>query len=258
MDGCQRESPISSGFAGEGLRERHQISPPMKRVLVWDLPVRLFHWLLAGSFFIAFVIALSVDDDGALFAVHMLLGGVAAFMVLLRIMWGFAGTRWVRFRSFSAGPKALWIYIRDVIAGRDVRFTGHNPGSSIVALTMFVLILGLAFTGVMMGNSGGGVYEDLHEVMAWTMVVAVAVHILGITMHTIRHRENIAKSMVDGRKEADPSGAIPSVRRVVALIFLVLTGLWAGGLIRGYDADRSEITLPLIDLTLHVGEAADH
>lgn len=58
----------------------------MKRILVWDLPVRLFHWALAGSFVVAFAAANLADDESTTFAVHMLLGGVVAFMVLLRFV----------------------------------------------------------------------------------------------------------------------------------------------------------------------------
>lgn len=224
----------------------------MKRVLIWDLPTRLFHWLLAGSFLGAFAIANVVDDESALFSVHMLLGGVMVFMVLLRIIWGVVGSRWSRFSSFAKRPGELLAYLKGVVTGTDRRYTGHNPGSSIAALTMFALIGGLAATGVLM--SRGEVFEELHEVFAWSMVAVVGVHVAGIVWHTIRHRENIALSMVDGRKQADPSGAIRSTRPVAGLLFLVLTGFWTAGLVNGYDASRQQITIPLTGTTLTVGE----
>lgn len=230
----------------------------MKHILVWDIPIRLFHWILAGSFVVAFAIPNLFDDESAVFAVHMLLGGVMAFMVLLRIVWGFVGTRWARFTSFVANPKELVAYLGEAFAGRGKRYTGHNPGSSLAALLMFVFILGLAGTGIMMGNGGGEVFKELHEILAWSMVAVIGAHIVGIVAHTIRHRENIAMSMVDGRKEAAPSSAIPSASPVVGLVFLVLTGLWATSLISGYDAATGEVTLPLIGQTLQVGEGEGH
>lgn len=230
----------------------------MKRILVWDLPVRLFHWLLAASFVGAFAAANLADDESTVFALHMLLGGVMAFMVVLRIVWGFIGSRWVRFSTFVTNPKELVDYVSGALTGSGRRYTGHNPGSSLAALLMFALILGLAGTGVWMGNGGGRAFEEIHELLAWAMVVVVGAHLVGIAWHTLRHREYIAVSMIDGRKEAEPAGAIPSARPVAALLFVLLVGLWAAGLVRGYDAARGRVTLPLIGQTLQVGEGAEH
>ena len=229
----------------------------MRRILVWDLPVRLFHWALAGSFVAAFAVANLVDDESAAFAVHMLLGGVMAFMVLLRLVWGFVGTRWARFGSFVVSPKALFAYVGGALSGGGRRYTGHNPGSSIAALLMFGFILGLAVTGILMGN-GSDAAKEVHEFLAWAMVAVIGAHVVGIAWHTLRHRENIALSMVDGRKQAEPSRAIASARPWAALAFVVLTALWTAGLVGGYDGASGRVTLPLIGQTLHVGEGEEH
>ena len=65
----------------------------MSRILVWDLPTRLFHWLLAAGFAAAFAIAILASDEHPLFPIHALPGLVLAFMVVLRVLWGFVGTR---------------------------------------------------------------------------------------------------------------------------------------------------------------------
>ncbi len=218
----------------------------MKRILVWDLPVRLFHWLLTVGFVGAFLIAQTVSDESALFPVHMLLGGIIAFMVLLRVVWGFAGTRWARFRSFVVRPGEVFKYFTSAFAGVTRRYAGHNPGSSLATIVMFVFLLGLAVTGIMMGNGAPHLAEEVHEMLAWGMAIVVGVHLLGILWHTIRHRENIAMSMVHGQKSGDPADAIPSARPVVATVFLVLTLLFAVGLMRGYDRDSGRVNLPLI------------
>jgi len=225
-----------------------------RRILVWDLPVRLFHWLLAGSFLGAFAIANAVDDESSLFALHMLLGGVAAFMVLLRVIWGFVGSRYARFGSFAFGPRALVEYVKSTFRGKGERHVGHNPGSAWAVFAMLALVLGLAFTGAFMSR-GGETFKELHEVLAWAMIVIVGAHVAGIVWHTIRHKENIAASMVHGQKQGQPSAAIASSHAVVALAFLSLTGLWAGGLYSGYDSARRAVTLPLIGKTLQLGEA---
>lgn len=232
----------------------------MKRILVWDLPVRVFHWLLAGSFVGAFLIANVVDDESSLFAVHMWLGGIMVAMVLMRLIWGLLGTRYARFRSFAqAGPRALWGYVRGTLKGEGEgeRHVGHNPGSSLAAYLIFALVLGLGITGAFM-SSGGEAFEEVHEVLAWLLLGTVVVHVAGIVWHTVRHRENIARSMVDGRKVGDSEAAIPSARPVVALVFLAVTGLWAGGLYAGYDGATNTVRLPLIGQSLQLGEDEEH
>ncbi len=229
----------------------------MKRILVWDLPVRVFHWLLAASFLGAFAIANLVDDESTLFVVHMWLGGIVAFMVLLRLVWGLVGSRHARFGGFALSPKALVEYVKGTISGKGERHAGHNPASSFAAIAMFVLALGLALTGALM-SSGGEAFEEIHEVLAWTMMAIVALHVAGIVLHTMRHRENIALSMISGRKLGEPAAAIESPRALVAVAFLGLTGLWAGALYDGYDAAGRQVTLPLVGQTLKLGEAEEH
>ena len=235
-------------------RAKRQIAvvTPARRILVWDLPVRLFHWLLASSFLGAFVIANFVDDESSLFALHMLLGGVMAFMIVLRVVWGFVGSRYARFRSFAFGPRALLEYVKGALSGKGERHMGHNPGSAFAVFAMLLLSLGLAVTGVFMSRSEA--FEEIHEVLAWAMIVVVGVHVAGIVWHTLRHKENIALSMIDGHKEGEPAAGIGSSHAVVALAFLGLTGLWAGGLYSGYDGTRSEVTLPLVGATMRLGE----
>src|SRR5690606_3743200 len=102
----------------------------MRRILVWDFPVRFFHWILAISFVIAFAIANFTSDHSPVFAIHMLLGGMMAFMVLLRLVWGFIGTKWARFSTFEVNPKELGAYIKGAFTSGEKSYTGHNPGSS--------------------------------------------------------------------------------------------------------------------------------
>jgi cytochrome b len=87
----------------------------MTRLLVWDLPVRLFHLLLGLTFIGAFTIANVVDDESVLFSAHMLLGLLMAFMVVLRLIWGFVGTKHARFADFLHGPRAVVTYLRNAL-----------------------------------------------------------------------------------------------------------------------------------------------
>lgn len=227
------------------------------RVLVWDLPTRLFHWLFAGSFVAAFTIGQVVDDDAAAFKLHMLLGGVMAFMVALRALWGFVGSRHARFSAFAFGPRAVYDYLSRALRGQETPHPGHNPGSSVAIFLMLALALGLAGTGAFMSR-GGEVLEEAHEVLAYLMVTVVAAHVAGVAWHTYRHRENITRGMIDGHKVADPEQGITSAHPVVAAVFLALVGLWTIGLVRGYDPATGRVTLPLVGASIVLGEEEEH
>ena len=79
----------------------------MRRTLVWDIPTRLFHWLFAGGFIAAAVIALGQGDDSPLFPYHGMIGLALGLLLVLRVVWGFVGSRHARFGSFAFGPRAV-------------------------------------------------------------------------------------------------------------------------------------------------------
>lgn len=224
-------------------------------VRIWDLLVRSFHWLLAAGFVAAFAIATLSDDEGAAFPLHAIIGLVIVFMVTMRVVWGFAGSRWARFSSFELRPSALVRYGRGTFGlGPVTRHAGHNPASSWFALTAFALLLGLGITGWMSARSNEAAGE-LHQVLAWAMAILAAVHIAGVLWHTVRHRENIAAAMVTGYRRADRAAAIPSSRPLTAIAFLLLTAVFAAMLIAGYTPASGQLTLPVLKTSLQLREA---
>lgn len=228
----------------------------MKRILIWDLPTRLFHALLAASFFGAFAIANVVDDESNTFKLHMLLGGVMAFVVVLRVIWGFVGSRWARFRSFAFGPGEVIEYFRGLVTGTDRRYPGHNPAASWAIYVMLALSLGLAITGANMG-AGSEAAEELHEVMAFALAAVVAAHVLGALLHAARHRDNILASMVHGYKEGEPEYAIRRAHPLVGLLFVGLTAAWTFRVVMSYDAATNLVTLPVLGTTITLGDAGE-
>lgn len=226
----------------------------MNRGLVWDLPVRLFHWLLVAGFGAAAAIALLGDDDGPLFPYHAIIGLLLTLMVLLRIVWGFIGSRHARFASFAYGPGAVGRYVKSSLGGGGgERYIGHNPGSAYAIFAMLALLLAQGATGVLTAVG----YEDLkevHEVLAYAMLGVVGVHVLGVLLHSVRHRENITRSMIDGTKPVEPGDAIPSSRPIAAVVFLILIGASAYGLLANYDATSRSARLPWLSAPLQLGE----
>ncbi|MBL8744230.1 MAG: cytochrome b/b6 domain-containing protein [Myxococcales bacterium] len=229
----------------------------MKRsILVWDLPTRLFHWLLAASVLGAFAIGKLVDDDQPTFAVHMLLGATAAFLVVLRIVWGLVGSRHARFASFAFGPRAILSYFRGLFTKDANHYVGHNPGSSVAIFAMLALTVGTAATGVLMSSSGEAV-EELHELFANALIFVAVAHVAGVLLHTLRHRENLTSSMIVGKKLGKETDAIPSSHPLAALLLVALTTSWVVGLARGYDAGTGTVRVPLLGATVTVGEGAE-
>ncbi|MCC6442918.1 MAG: cytochrome b/b6 domain-containing protein [Armatimonadetes bacterium] len=225
----------------------------MKRILVWDIPTRLFHWLLAVSFLTAFGLARFGPGDSPLFVVHKVLGLTVAFMVALRIVWGFTGSRYARFRSFLFGPGVLLRYMRGSLTDREARYTGHNPGTAYMAFAMLLLLSGIIATGLLLGRHVEAV-EEIHEALSYAMIGCIVLHLLGIALHTFRHRENIALSMITGYKDGEPGEGIGSPRPLVGLAFLFLAVFWGGSLCRNYDPAARKTTVPILGLSVPLGE----
>lgn len=225
----------------------------MRNHLVYDLPVRLFHWMFAGLFATAYVIA-STAEESPLFPWHMLAGLTLVVAVLARMLWGLVGTRHARFSSFLLNPADLLRYMKGLITGGNAAVAGHNPASSWVAVVLMALALGLGATGYLMTSSGNPEsYEEIHELLANAFLVVVILHIGGILLHSLRHRDGFALSMVDVRKQGiDPSDAIPGQRPGIGALFLVVVAVFAVHLVRNYDAASQ--SLNLFGTTLQLGE----
>lgn len=228
----------------------------MERELVYDLPTRVFHWCFAGLFAAAFTIAQTIDDDSVVFSWHMLAGLTVGFLVLLRVAWGFTGTRHARFADFVLNPVELVRYFAAILGGAKRRWAGHNPASSWAALTMMTLALGLVTTGWLMSSGDKETFEDFHELFANAFLVVVVLHVAGIVLHKLRHGEMLALSMLDGRKAAVPAGeAIASGRNAVGVLFLALAAGFV--LVLWNNFDPGERVLRLYGTTLQLGEVED-
>lgn len=226
----------------------------MSQIMVWDLPTRLFHAFLTIGFVACFTIAQFAGEHSLWFPYHMMLGIVLGVMVLLRLLWGFVGTKYARFGSFLYGPAALFRYLKGAIQRTEPRYIGHNPGSGYATYAMILLVLVVAGTGLLM-SSGSEAAEEVHAVAAYALLAVVIVHVLGVAWHTLRHREHIALAMITGTKEGSPEDAIHSVRPFAAVAFLLFVGFLTIGMFRNYDAKKHETTLPILKVVIHLGEA---
>ena len=169
-----------------------------KKQRIWDLPTRTFHWGLVVNFFIAFWTR--EDDHLALF--HIASGYTILGLLLFRILWGFVGTYYARFRDFVKGPKAILTYLKSLFGTKPDSHLGHNPAGG-------VSVLALIFLGLLTSLSGWLEYEDfelpyLEEVHEWageTMLVLVLIHIAAVFLSAVLHRENLILAMLTGYKK---------------------------------------------------------
>ena len=194
------------------------------KILVWDAPVRVFHWLLALSFAGAYVTA---ESDRWL-AVHLTLGYTMAALVAFRLVWGLLGTRYARFGSFVRGPANLVRYGRAMLAGRPEHHVGHNPAGAVAIVLLLSLSIAIVATGWLFYDVSGAKWlKELHEGAAGVMLAVVGLHIGGAVLTSLLHRENLVRAMLDGKKEGSPNQGIRRAWRPLALLILAaVLGFW--------------------------------
>lgn len=225
----------------------------MRTSLIYDLPTRLFHWLFSGLFLLSFVIAKTIDDESIIFSYHMLSGIMLGGLVFWRVGWGLFGSKHSRFSGFDLNPIELKNYFLGILSGSKRRWAGHNPASSWAAITFFALALGLAVTGYLMSTGNKETFEDAHEFMANTFIIVVILHVAGILLHMIRHKDAIALSMIDGKKAiSEPASGISTSHRFAAALLLAL--VTSGGIYLFKNFDSQNRSLTVFGQTLQLGE----
>ena len=176
-----------------------------KMVRVWDLFVRAFHWCLALSFVVAWFTSHSSED------VHHLAGYAAAALVAVRVIWGVIGTHYARFAQFTRGPRTVANYLKAIATGREARYIGHNPAGGAMVLTLMRVMAATAGSGWMMTTDqfwGVEWVTKAHDWIAHGLLLLVLVHLAGVLLASVRHRENLVGSMVTGRKRSPEAGDV--------------------------------------------------
>jgi len=217
----------------------------MKKRLVYDFPTRVFHWMFASGFIAALAIAKTIDADTITFTYHMLIGLTLGFLVSLRILWGLVGTKHAKFSDFSLGLKELGQYFIGILRGDKRKWAGHNPASSWAALSMMALALSLAITGFLMTSGGAKEdLEDIHEWFAHAFLVVALMHVGGIILHTLRHREMIGLSMIDGNKlDVLPEEEIERPLKAIAIVSIALVCAFGFYLFKNFDSNTGSTKL---------------
>jgi cytochrome b len=202
-------------------------SAPSRTIRVWDVPVRLVHWVQAG------LVATSVVTGftgGNLLRIHRLSGYAILTLVLFRSLWGFVGGRHARFAGFLHGPRAVASFLRETAALRRPLHAGHNPlaGWMTMALLAALLVQGstglfanddIAFEGPLASlvtKDRSDALAAVHKTNARILLALVAMHVGAVALHLVVERQNLVGPMFTGRKRwpagveaPDPGSARP-------------------------------------------------
>jgi cytochrome b len=203
-------------------------------VRVWDIFVRTSHWIVAAAFFVAYL----TEDD--LLLLHVWAGYLLGALVVLRVLWGLVGPRHARFTDFVYRPRRVLGYLLDLVRLRAKRHLGHSPAGGAMAIALWVGLLAAVWSGLELYavEEGAGplaaasaatarpdvglfasaradededrededsdFWEEVHEVLADLVLLLVVLHIAGVALASLVHRENLARAMVTGMKRAGP------------------------------------------------------
>jgi cytochrome b len=216
------------------------LSGASSSIRVWDLGVRLFHWLMVAAVAIALVTGLSGPRN--VLNIHIAAGAAIGGLVAFRILWGLMGSTYARFSSFPVQLTAISADLTGLVAGRRPRYRGHNPLGSLMALTLLAIISVSVITGVItlggVDKQGplafatpyvaGKVAQRVHLALAYGLLALIAGHLLGVAYESIRARTNLPLAMITGEKAASvaehvarPARAKPILAGLCVLLLLI-------------------------------------
>jgi cytochrome b len=170
-----------------------------RTVKVWDPLVRIFHWSLVGLFAFSYL----TGDEWK--KAHIYSGYAIAGLVAFRVLWGLVGSRHARFTDFIYRPGTVIAFLLDTARMRAKRYLGHNPAGGTMVVALLLTLSAIATTGYMMTtNAFWGIewVEEAHEAAVNIALGLIALHILGVVLASVEHRENLVRSMMTGRKRA--------------------------------------------------------
>ena len=182
-------------------------------IKVWDLGVRLFHWLLVTGFFFAYF------AEGGWLIYHIWVGYGVLSLLCFRLVWGFVGPRYARFSDFVRGPVEVLRYLAAVLRLRAERHLGHNPAGGAMIVALIACVMLTTWSGILLygadawlgpmawlmqnaNEDGIAALETVHAFLAHLTVLLVAVHVGGVIWESVLHGENLVKTMINGRKQA--------------------------------------------------------
>ena len=211
------------------------------KVYVWDLPIRLFHWLLVGCVVGAFVTA---KIGGNAMVWHGRLGLAIVGLLAFRLVWGLVGSTYARFAAFVRGPAAIRAYLNGAWQGQ-----GHNPLGALSVLALLGILTAQATTGLfsnddiafsgylvpLVGSDLSGEITSFHRLLEKVLMLLVVLHIGAIGFYARVKKHNLVKPMLtgwaDGQPEQFARGGKPTALALAVLIAVAVAWAAAGGIL---------------------------
>lgn len=203
----------------------------MKRVYIWTLPTRMFHWL----FVVGIVAAWISSEEDRWLNIHASIGSAVGVLVLFRIVWGMIGPKYSRFSDFNFGFNALKEYLLTLF-NPTRHYVGHNPAASYVMAAMLITVVLAVFSGMIaygVAENRGvlsflhsgffremEIFEEIHEFFVNLLWVLIAAHVIGVLADRFLHpKDKTLTSIIDGHKNIDgESAALTWYQKIVAVI----------------------------------------
>ncbi len=184
----------------------------IKRIRVWDPLVRIFHWVLAVCFLIAYV----VEDDRL--NLHLLAGSIMFGLIIFRLIWGIMGTEHSRFADFICSFKQIIQHLRDLVSLRPAHHMGHTPVGGVMIFVLLAGLLMLSLSGAMLYSFENSsipfaflmtevtpdtilLIENSHELIADILALFVLFHVAGVLVESVLQKQNLIRAMITGYKK---------------------------------------------------------
>jgi cytochrome b len=209
-----------------------------KPLVVWDLPLRFFHWLMVLTVTIAAVTGYFFEEWWL--DVHVYAGYVLACLLVFRLIWGFIGSYYSRFHTFPLSADNLFKHLKDLLKGKSKQHTGHNPVGAWMIVVILTTLISIVVTGFLVwggqenngplasvvGYQAGEWSEDIHEVLAGILMTVIGIHILGVLVETVIFKHPLIKAMITGRKEGVSHAGKPAStwHTVVGFVIILSVG----------------------------------
>ena len=223
------------------MNETHrQAADTGRTVRVWDLPVRVFHWVLVALILTSWVTS---EIGGNAMTYHMWSGYAILTLVVSRIVWGFIGSEHARFGAILHGPRAMIDYASSVFGSGSRHYLGHNPIGGISVLLMLASVLLQASTGLfandeiategplahLVSGATSSLATTIHRYNFYVLTALIAIHIAAALFYLFVKRENLIGAMFTGRKRVTGEGHFADGRMTSTWVALAVVIVVAGG-----------------------------
>lgn len=196
----------------------------IQRILIWDAPTRVFHWMQAISFVGAYLTSESERNRD----IHVAFGYILLGLLVFRLLWGFFGTRYARFSSFVFKPGEIIAYLLSLFKAKPKHYLGHNPAGSVAVWLLLSIGLFICVTGVMaLQDNASDTVVKMHGAATKIMLAVILLHLIGVLVSSVLHRENLVRSMITGFKPAEmDEGVQRSYNWLGVTMLIVAVAFW--------------------------------